>query len=85
MAGSRVRGTFGAGGADRDCTGDGGTRPDIDSPAKTSPAVNEMSGDKRKVRAGRAALPVNGINESGTILRRRNRFARARPVPSSGR
>lgn len=68
-----------------DCTGDGGIRPDIDSPAITSPAVNETSGDKRKVRAGRAALPVNGINESGTSPGRRNRFARACPVPSSGR
>jgi hypothetical protein len=52
-----------------DCTGDGGIRPDIDSPAITSPAVNETSGDKRKVRASPAALPVNGINESGTSPR----------------
>jgi len=44
-----MRDTLGAGGA-----GDGGIRPDIDSPAITSPAVNKTSGDKRKVRTGRA-------------------------------
>jgi len=44
-----VRDTFGAGRA-----GDGGIRPDIDSPAIASPAVNKTSDDERKVRAGRA-------------------------------
>jgi hypothetical protein len=48
---------------------DGGIRPDIDSPAISSPVVNETSGDERKVRAGPAAFPVNGINESGTSPR----------------
>jgi glyceraldehyde-3-phosphate dehydrogenase/erythrose-4-phosphate dehydrogenase len=47
-----------------------------DSPAISSPAFNETSGDKRKVRTGPAALPVNGINDSGTSQRRRNRFTR---------
>ena len=41
---------------------DGGIRPDIDSLAISSPVVNETSGDERKVRAGPAAFPVNGIN-----------------------
>src|SRR5580700_4094869 len=53
-----------------------------DSPAISSSAFNETSGDKRKVRTGPAALPVNGINDSGTSQRRRNRCAR--PVPSTG-
>jgi hypothetical protein len=55
-----VRDTLGT-----DDAGDG-IRPDLDSPAITSPAVNKTNGDKRKVRAGPAALSVNGINESGT-------------------
>src|ERR1022692_1108777 len=37
--------------------------------AATRSAVNEMSGDKRKIRADRPRSPVNGINESGTSPR----------------
>ena len=50
--------------------GDSGIRLDIDS-AATRSAVNEMSGDKRKIRTGRPRSPVNGINESGTSPRTR--------------
>jgi len=35
---------------------DGGIRPDIDSPAMSSPVVNETSGGKRRVRTGPTAL-----------------------------
>src|ERR1700683_4322807 len=58
-----------------DYADDGGTRPDLDLPAMSSPVINETSGDERKVRARPTAFPVNGINESGTSPRAPNRPA----------